>query len=65
MSDAITEINELLSLDLVITIKKDFSKGRKPDPDEGGTCKLYLDKKDCLALSEAFAKLAEEITNET
>lgn len=65
MSNALDQINELLSLDLGLTYKGDFAKGRKPDSDDGGTCKLYLDKRDCLALSEAFAKLAEELIDET
>lgn len=54
-------INDLLHLDLGPTVRGDEAKGWCPDPDDVGRMKFYLGRKDCLALSEAFKKLANEL----
>lgn len=59
-------INDLLHLDLSVTARGDEAKGYCPDPEgpgrgRGGLDDLYLNKADCEALSQAFARLAKEL----
>lgn len=53
-------INDFLGLDLVITVNEQEAKGIRPS-DDGGRCKLYLGKEDCLALAEAFTELSNRL----
>lgn len=65
MSDSsvsLETINSYLHLCLSKTYRGDEAKGMCPDPDDGGTTSLYLDRNDCEVLSRAFAELAKELS---
>jgi hypothetical protein len=54
-------INDLLHLDLGLTVRGDEAKGYCSDPDGPGRTTLYLNRAECEVLSGAFARLAEEL----
>jgi hypothetical protein len=54
-------ISDMLHLDLGITVRGDEAKGYCPDPDGVGRMKFYLNRAECEVLSQAFARLAEEL----
>lgn len=54
-------INDLLHLDLGLTLRGDEAKGYCSDPDGPGRDLLYLNRAECEVLSRAFARLAEEL----
>lgn len=61
IEQALTLVNEMLSLDMRKTISGKELKGIKPDQDNGGTCKLYLSRNDCKELANAFQILADDL----
>jgi len=50
-----------LGLSLVETVRGDELKGWRPNDGEPGVHKFYLNAADCRLLSEAFAKLADNL----
>lgn len=59
--DALSLVNEFLSLDLGKTHSGQEFKGVKLDREYGGTYKLYLNKQDCKELAEAFQILSDSL----
>lgn len=54
-------INDLLHLDLALTVRGDEAKGYCPDRDGTGRTKFYLNRAECEVLSRAFNQLAKKL----
>jgi hypothetical protein len=57
----LNEVNDLLGLSLVETVREDELKGWKPNDGEPGIHKFYLNAADCRNLAAAFLKIADNL----
>ncbi len=62
IDEIVKQLNDIIpGLELIKTVRGDEIKGWTRDLEEGGTMKFYLNAADCRLLSEAFAKLADNL----
>jgi hypothetical protein len=62
IDEIVKQLNDIIpGLELIKTVHGDEIKGWTRDLEEGGTMKFYLNAADCRLLSEAFAKLADNL----